>query len=244
MLRPQQWQMWNINNFFKLPKVTSYLTLFVVFCDYFGDNWPCYNGTTAYLPRLWISFLQKYHSQGDQNIIHHKPACNYHSIASTNHFLQQNKTNEFRLEWIKILINQWSPNQTSFRLYSNTTSNKYGMYSCQSEHNYIITIFFSLTLKQLGNFCQNVILFSHVVHHEWNILVWNYSNRMNILRTLWILMAWCFCTRASVATVLITHPCVSSCLRVNSVEACWSIYPSVTWATFGTSIGPVEAYFH
>ena len=27
-------------------------------------------------------------------------------------------------------------------------------------------------------------------------------------------MAWCFSTRASVATVLTTHPCVSQCLRV------------------------------
>ena len=29
-----------------------------------------------------------------------------------------------------------------------------------------------------------------------------------------MLMAWCFSTRASVATVLTTHPCVSRCLRV------------------------------
>ena len=28
-------------------------------------------------------------------------------------------------------------------------------------------------------------------------------------------MAWCFSTRASVATVLTMHPCVSRCLRVN-----------------------------
>ena len=31
-------------------------------------------------------------------------------------------------------------------------------------------------------------------------------------------MAWCFSTRASVATVLTTHPCVSWCLRVNTVR--------------------------
>ena len=30
-------------------------------------------------------------------------------------------------------------------------------------------------------------------------------------------MAWCFSTRASVATVLTTHPCVSRCLRVKYV---------------------------
>ena len=28
-------------------------------------------------------------------------------------------------------------------------------------------------------------------------------------------MVWCFSTRASVATVLTTHPCISRCLRVN-----------------------------
>ena len=35
----------------------------------------------------------------------------------------------------------------------------------------------------------------------------NYSNTVNILTTLWILMAWCFSTRASVATVLNRYPC-------------------------------------
>ena len=30
-------------------------------------------------------------------------------------------------------------------------------------------------------------------------------------------MAWCFSTRTSVATVLTTHPCISRCLRVNSL---------------------------
>ena len=31
-------------------------------------------------------------------------------------------------------------------------------------------------------------------------------------------MAWCFSTRASVSTVLTTHPCVSRCLRVKLIE--------------------------
>ena len=31
-------------------------------------------------------------------------------------------------------------------------------------------------------------------------------------------MAWCFSTRASVATVLTTHPCVSRCLRVKQLN--------------------------
>ena len=38
-------------------------------------------------------------------------------------------------------------------------------------------------------------------------------------------MAWCFSTRASVATVLTTHPCVSRCLRVNVREPG---YPGLT----------------
>ena len=38
----------------------------------------------------------------------------------------------------------------------------------------------SLTLKRLGNFFQNVILFSNVVHHKCNIFIWNWSNAMNV----------------------------------------------------------------
>ena len=73
-----------------------------------------------------------------------------------------------------------------------------------------------LTLKQLGNnFFQNVILFSNVISCKCNISVSNWSNTMNIYSTLWILMAWCFSTRASVITVLSAHPCVSSYLWVN-----------------------------
>ena len=73
----------------------------------------------------------------------------------------------------------------------------------------------TLTLKPLGHFFfQNVILLSHVIHSKWSIMVWNHSSTRNISSTLWILMAWCFSTRASVATVLNTHPCVSRCLRV------------------------------
>ena len=47
-----------------------------------------------------------------------------------------------------------------------------------------------------------------------NSFIWNWSNTMNVYSALWILMAWCFSTRASVATVLTTHPCVCRCLRV------------------------------
>ena len=37
---------------------------------------------------------------------------------------------------------------------------------------------------------------------------------MDIWSALWILMAWCFSTRASVFTVLSMHPLISSCLWV------------------------------
>ena len=35
-----------------------------------------------------------------------------------------------------------------------------------------------------------------------------------LLSALWTLKDWCFSTRASVATVMSTHPCVSICLWV------------------------------
>ena len=47
--------------------------------------------------------------------------------------------------------------------------------------------------------------FSCVVHYECKISVWNWSNAMNILSALWVLMVWCFNTRASVATLLNMH---------------------------------------
>ena len=75
-----------------------------------------------------------------------------------------------------------------------------------------------LTLKQLGHFFQNVFLFSHVVYHGWYVLVRNYSNTMNILTTLWILMTWCFSTKASVATVVTMQACISQHLGVKSLR--------------------------
>ena len=78
-----------------------------------------------------------------------------------------------------------------------------------------------LTLKRLGHFFQNVISFFDAVHLMCNSFIWNWSNTMNVKLALWILMAWCFSTRASVATVLTTHPCVSRCLRVKAVQGDW-----------------------
>ena len=90
-----------------------------------------------------------------------------------------------------------------------------------------------LTLKWLGHcFFQNVISFSDVVHLMCNIFIWNWFNTMNVYSALWILMAWCFSIRASVATVLTTHPCVSRCLRVNSLSPWEPISPTINLSQF------------
>ena len=47
------------------------------------------------------------------------------------------------------------------------------------------------------------------------IFLRNWSDTMNIWFGVWILMFWCFSTRASEATVLFKPPCISSCLWVN-----------------------------
>ena len=46
------------------------------------------------------------------------------------------------------------------------------------------------------------------------ISVWNWSNTMNLLTAQYLLMAWAFSVRASIAITLSIHPCVSSCLWV------------------------------
>ena len=42
---------------------------------------------------------------------------------------------------------------------------------------------------------------------------------MYIWSALWLLLAWCFSNRASVATVLSTHPCISSCFCLKELHA-------------------------
>ena len=56
------------------------------------------------------------------------------------------------------------------------------------------------------------ISFCNTTPHNCNISVWNWYTIMIIQSALWILMSWCFSTRASVVTVLSTHPCIYSCL--------------------------------
>ena len=41
-------------------------------------------------------------------------------------------------------------------------------------------VLYILTLKRLGHFFLNVILFRNVVHHKCDIFIWNCSNTMNV----------------------------------------------------------------
>ena len=56
-------------------------------------------------------------------------------------------------------------------------------------------------------------LFPNVFQHKCNVVIWNWSNGMHHWPGLWILMAWCFSTRPSVATMLNICP--------------WHIFPDV-----------------
>ena len=80
-----------------------------------------------------------------------------------------------------------------------------------------------LTPKQLGHFFFFKMQFYFLMLSNISVVIfiWNWSNTMNILSALWILMAWCFITRASVATVLTTHPGISRCLRVKALWTIW-----------------------
>ena len=48
------------------------------------------------------------------------------------------------------------------------------------------------------------------------LYVW--FNAMDIWSVQWLLMPWCFSTRTSLATVLSTHPCVSSCYGLRGLQ--------------------------
>ena len=65
--------------------------------------------------------------------------------------------------------------------------------------------------------------------------IWIWSNTMNFYSALWMLMAWCFSTRASVATVPTTHPCVSRCLgaKLTSTRH-WHVYDILCSVVLGT----------
>ena len=66
-----------------------------------------------------------------------------------------------------------------------------------------------LTHKQLGHFSfRNLILFSNV-YYKCDFFLRQWSNAIHIWSALWVLMIWCFSTRASGATVLNMQPYVS-----------------------------------
>ena len=59
---------------------------------------------------------------------------------------------------------------------------------------------------QNHTFFQNVNVLTNIVPYNCDIFLWNWSNAMNIYSALWVLMARCFSTKASVTIVLSTHP--------------------------------------
>ena len=71
-------------------------------------------------------------------------------------------------------------------------------------------------VNRWGHFFQNVNLVCGAVHCKGNAFVWNWFNTIDAWSVLWVLMASCFSTRASVATVLITDPWRSRYLWVDS----------------------------
>ena len=102
-------------------------------------------------------------------------------------------------------------------------------------HNHIyICITWPQWIKQLGHFLC-IISFSHVVHYECNILIWTWSNTVDILSTMLLLMAWCFGNKAPVATVLSMHPCISSCLGVKLHQVVKDTHSSPSWASYEAS---------
>ena len=76
--------------------------------------------------------------------------------------------------------------------------------SCTTKKNELFNLFwFSIYFYSLMLFDMNVIFLHKLV------------KRHCISSQHWMLMAWCFSTRPSAATILSTHPCISSCLWVD-----------------------------
>ena len=67
-------------------------------------------------------------------------------------------------------------------------------------------------------YCLMLFTKTVIVLHDTGPIQWLFSQ-------LWILMAWCFSTRASIATtVLSIHPLVSRCLWVNDELLHWCLW--------------------
>ena len=75
-----------------------------------------------------------------------------------------------------------------------------------------------LTHKQLDHLYKTQFCFV-IFFPLTSVIFWHEACPMRwlFLSALWMPMAWCFSTRASVATVLHMQPCVSSCSGVNVV---------------------------
>ena len=82
------------------------------------------------------------------------------------------------------------------------------------------------SIKQMGNFCQNAIWGSNVILYKCDISVWDWPSTMNVWSALWLLMVWCLGSRASVATVLSEHLCISRHLEVNTLRPEKKMMPS------------------
>ena len=63
-----------------------------------------------------------------------------------------------------------------------------------------------------------MILVSFVVWSKCDISVITLGRTINTKSVPWILMAWCFCARTSMAAMLIMHPCLSSCLWAKPIK--------------------------
>ena len=80
-----------------------------------------------------------------------------------------------------------------------------------------------LTISQLLFFFQNVILIFRVVSSKTqDIMIWILGGTIH---TKPVLTPWCFSTRTSLASVLITHPCVSSWYEFTEIWICYVIWP-------------------
>ena len=129
----------------------------------------------------------------------HQLQCNFRENAILYHIIMRfdiarpKNLNIFRkvpVEKFKEMNDPWICIRTSCIWYDRITS-------------------YRLTLKQLGHFFYKK-QFSRVVHCKNNFPVSIGTNRTNILSAQWLLVAWCFSTRASVTTLLNTQPCVFS----------------------------------
>ena len=74
-----------------------------------------------------------------------------------------------------------------------------------------------LTITDLDHCFLAKILVLNRVCCKCDFFIWNWSSGISILSALWLLMAWCIRTKSTVATRLISHPCISSCFWIEEI---------------------------